>query len=150
MSVSPTNYISDYASSEYFAFLSSHLKEHAEAILEYSLRSWPQSEPSAEEVGRALLENVAPLDLPDSVRRDVPQILEAYFEYLHTSGKTPDAAEWTERMPAASTYYAEHLRSDGSVKGETVRHTLAKVGRNEPCPCGSGKKFKKCCIDLLS
>jgi uncharacterized protein len=27
----------------------------------------------------------------------------------------------------------------------------AKVGRNEPCPCGSGKKFKKCCgspVDL--
>lgn len=21
-----------------------------------------------------------------------------------------------------------------------------KVGRNEPCPCGSGKKFKKCCL----
>lgn len=23
-----------------------------------------------------------------------------------------------------------------------------KIGRNDPCPCGSGKKFKKCCIDL--
>jgi uncharacterized protein YecA (UPF0149 family) len=23
--------------------------------------------------------------------------------------------------------------------------TRQKVGRNEPCPCGSGKKFKKCC-----
>jgi len=23
-----------------------------------------------------------------------------------------------------------------------------KVGRNDPCPCGSGKKFKKCCLDL--
>jgi SWIM/SEC-C metal-binding protein len=22
-----------------------------------------------------------------------------------------------------------------------------KIGRNEPCPCGSGKKFKKCCVD---
>jgi hypothetical protein len=22
---------------------------------------------------------------------------------------------------------------------------MAKTGRNEPCPCGSGKKFKKCC-----
>ena len=22
-----------------------------------------------------------------------------------------------------------------------------KVGRNDPCPCGSGKKFKKCCIE---
>ena len=23
----------------------------------------------------------------------------------------------------------------------------AKVGRNDPCPCGSGKKFKKCCMN---
>jgi hypothetical protein len=23
----------------------------------------------------------------------------------------------------------------------------AKVGRNHPCPCGSGKKYKKCCRD---
>jgi len=26
----------------------------------------------------------------------------------------------------------------------TIRNE-AKVGRNDPCPCGSGKKFKKCC-----
>lgn len=24
---------------------------------------------------------------------------------------------------------------------------MAKIGRNDPCPCGSGKKYKKCCID---
>ena len=24
---------------------------------------------------------------------------------------------------------------------------FAQVGRNEPCPCGSGKKFKKCCLN---
>lgn len=29
-------------------------------------------------------------------------------------------------------------------KLETVRRTEAKAGRNDPCPCGSGKKFKKC------
>lgn len=28
---------------------------------------------------------------------------------------------------------------------ETIRNTTKKVGRNEPCPCGSGKKYKKCC-----
>lgn len=28
---------------------------------------------------------------------------------------------------------------------EPVRRVEAKVGRNDPCPCGSGKKFKKCC-----
>jgi preprotein translocase subunit SecA len=26
----------------------------------------------------------------------------------------------------------------------TIRRELPKVGRNDPCPCGSGKKFKKC------
>ncbi len=26
-----------------------------------------------------------------------------------------------------------------------VRRDLPKVGRNDPCPCGSGKKFKNCC-----
>jgi SEC-C motif-containing protein len=28
---------------------------------------------------------------------------------------------------------------------ETVVNTQPKVGRNDPCPCGSGKKYKKCC-----
>jgi preprotein translocase subunit SecA len=32
---------------------------------------------------------------------------------------------------------------DAAVK--TVRRTADKVGRNDPCPCGSGKKYKKCC-----
>lgn len=24
-----------------------------------------------------------------------------------------------------------------------------EIGRNDPCPCGSGKKYKKCCIDKI-
>ena len=28
----------------------------------------------------------------------------------------------------------------------TIRRTEPKIGRNEKCPCGSGKKYKKCCI----
>ncbi len=28
---------------------------------------------------------------------------------------------------------------------EPVRRATPKIGRNEPCPCGSGKKYKKCC-----
>lgn len=30
-------------------------------------------------------------------------------------------------------------------RGKTVRRKQEKVGRNAPCPCGSGKKYKKCC-----
>ena len=41
----------------------------------------------------------------------------------------------------------EGVGGDGSDKrSRTVRKTSAqKVGRNDPCPCGSGKKYKKCC-----
>ena len=28
----------------------------------------------------------------------------------------------------------------------TFQHETPKVGRNDPCPCGSGKKYKKCCL----
>ncbi len=31
--------------------------------------------------------------------------------------------------------------------GEPQRNPYRDVGRNDPCPCGSGKKFKKCCLD---
>ena len=31
------------------------------------------------------------------------------------------------------------------IEPEQPYRAPAKVGRNEPCPCGSGKKFKKCC-----
>jgi hypothetical protein len=30
---------------------------------------------------------------------------------------------------------------------EPVRNPLRNVGRNDPCPCGSGKKYKKCCLN---
>lgn len=32
------------------------------------------------------------------------------------------------------------------VGNDTYIRTYPKVGRNDSCPCGSGKKFKKCCI----
>ena len=34
---------------------------------------------------------------------------------------------------------------DGVLKDTTYVRTAPKVGRNDPCPCGSGKKYKKCC-----
>lgn len=37
------------------------------------------------------------------------------------------------------------LFREGHTPQATVRRTTPKVGRNDPCSCGSGKKFKKCC-----
>ena len=64
--------------------------------------------------------------------------------------RTPAQREELSKQIAASvaTIYRFWLpyraqRHDALV--ETVKRQSPKVGRNDPCPCGSGKKYKKCC-----
>ena len=62
--------------------------------------------------------------------------------------RTPaQRAELALKIPEAVLgMYAHWLPLRLAIHERTVARTLqAKVGRNEPCPCGSGKKFKKCC-----
>ena len=47
-----------------------------------------------------------------------------------------------EAVFAAASRSAAGVTARGGV--ETVTRKVAKVGRNDPCPCGSGKKYKKC------
>ena len=37
------------------------------------------------------------------------------------------------------------INSPEPKKGKTFVRKEEKIGRNDPCPCGSGKKYKKCC-----
>ncbi|MBL4692142.1 MAG: SEC-C domain-containing protein, partial [Magnetovibrio sp.] len=39
----------------------------------------------------------------------------------------------------------EWVYVDGKINPQGEPRRVQKVGRNEPCPCGSGKKYKKCC-----
>jgi hypothetical protein len=57
---------------------------------------------------------------------------------------------WTQKImfPAESFPTAPHTRDAGNYREDpagTVKRESGKVGRNDPCPCGSGKKYKKCC-----
>ena len=53
-----------------------------------------------------------------------------------------------ERAERISNVTYTHPNEDGSVSEDTDPDSLAaqvpKVGRNDPCPCGSGKKYKLC------
>ncbi len=75
------------------------------------------------------------------------------FHAEATTGKQPFAAmvDAIHRvLPAAVAQYAQMGRSISTVPAEhewdepELTHH-AKIARNEPCPCGSGKKYKKCC-----
>lgn len=50
-----------------------------------------------------------------------------------------------QREVQQSLVQPERLQSDMRVESVRMPATSFKVGRNEECPCGSGKKFKKCC-----
>src|SRR5262249_20145672 len=43
-------------------------------------------------------------------------------------------------------FTGEPLDSGDWMPPEPVRNPMRNVGRNDPCPCGSGKKAKKCCL----
>lgn len=56
-------------------------------------------------------------------------------------------ADWLYELPQWEKIYTEEERKKlykEQKESGTVRKEK-KVGRNEPCPCGSGKKYKKCC-----
>ena len=74
-------------------------------------------------------------EMTDSIRDDTVKIvLSAEFK----------SDEEVKREQVAKVTSATGS-GDGSEKGRTVRNDKKKVGVNDPCPCGSGKKYKKCC-----
>ncbi|MFP4389418.1 MAG: preprotein translocase subunit SecA [Desulfococcaceae bacterium] len=55
-------------------------------------------------------------------------------------------ADLTDRMEKPSEKDLVFSGGDrGGVRKEPVKRSGQKIGRNAPCPCGSGKKYKKCC-----
>jgi preprotein translocase subunit SecA len=72
-------------------------------------------------------------------RRQVVNISATRKEDYADNAQVSSSGEDGQALPAA-TKVPERDR-----KQETVRRQGDKVGRNDPCPCGSGKKYKNCC-----
>ena len=56
-------------------------------------------------------------------------------------------AEWLYELPQWDNIFSEEKRKElyKEQKNSGTIRKEKKVGRNDPCPCGSGKKYKKCC-----
>jgi uncharacterized protein YecA (UPF0149 family) len=87
------------------------------------------TEPGGEILSGSADENHAIQEAYESIP-DVIGALHAYFEPL--------------RMQAIESRIG-NIRTSNDDETLPFRRSDAKVGRNDPCPCGSGKKFKKCC-----
>ena len=70
--------------------------------------------------------------------RDRDAVVKRLAELLERTGRGSEAR-------AVEAEHAASQRRRLEARGGTVRRAEPRVGRNDPCPCGSGRKHKKCC-----
>ena len=75
----------------------------------------------------------------DRMKQDV---LAHLFRVQVVQGERPSPVVGGTRRPPALKLNRGEEPAEGAA--QTIRRTGEKVGRNDPCPCGSGKKYKKC------
>ncbi|MDR3158049.1 MAG: preprotein translocase subunit SecA [Zoogloeaceae bacterium] len=123
--------------------LDTHWREHLGALDHLRqgihLRGYAQKNPKQEYKREAfeLFEN-----LLDIVRREVTRVLVTVQirSQADVEESKPDEVENVQYRHAGYDDAAE----DASVKKTLPIHAEPKIGRNDPCPCGSGKKYKHC------
>ena len=84
----------------------------------------------------------------DTMEEDTVVSLKFDKEKLYKNMVAADA-DWLYNLPEWNAIFSEDKRHDlflTEKKSHTLRRTTKKVGRNDPCPCGSGKKYKNCCM----
>lgn len=103
-----------------------HIDEMEHVKQEIGLRAYAQHDPVVEyrNVGSEMYE-----DMLDAIKRET-------VRYVLN-------AKPTQRIQREQVAKPIEPAGDGSLSKQPVKAT--KIGRNDPCPCGSGKKYKQCC-----
>jgi preprotein translocase subunit SecA len=136
--------------------LDSQWKEHL-AQMDYlrqgiNLRSYAQKDPKQEYKREAYSMFTAMLDrikhdvvsLAARVELRAQEDVEAIEEQRRQTGEIEMQHDHVDGM----TGEAEQNNPDIEQQAQPITREGKKVGRNEPCPCGSGKKYKQCCGTL--
>ena len=89
----------------------------------------------------------------EQLAQAVPSVLTAYIEHLDDTGILSHRYELQQAVADGTQAFLAAV-ADGRAQAASVAvtgkakpfvHRASKTGRNDPCPCGSGKKLKKCC-----
>jgi hypothetical protein len=134
-------------------------REHARELLERFLTC------AYDEIGKAphllegedvqhILEERLPAHLKprDPLAEGALETLAAWLDFLGERSVVPHAFEQRRALEEHGRSFVRIVES-GALAGRAQAkrpapfvHRADKTGRNDPCPCGSGKKFKQCCM----
>lgn len=105
------------------------------------VREKPHSEKTDDELA-AELDKMSPDILAQAKDPQMRSLILGIYRKMLVAGvdvtDDKEVKKWMKKHP-------EVMQGGETVKVETVRREEPKVGRNDPCSCGSGKKYKKCC-----
>ena len=129
--------------------LDNHWREHLAALDHLRqgihLRSYAQKNPKQEykREAFALFAN-----LLDTVKREVTQVTMLVKVQSEADVEAVEKPAELENVQYQHADYDEALGNTDTAEDEALASTFervgAKIGRNDPCPCGSGKKYKQC------
>ncbi|HXZ94157.1 MAG TPA: preprotein translocase subunit SecA [Burkholderiales bacterium] len=136
--------------------LDAHWREHLAALDHLRqgihLRGYAQKNPKQEykreafELFGAMLESVK-LEVTKtlcSVEIRTSEALEQVDDTAHVENVRMQHADYPDSTEAAAPSAEQEIAAAGAKKPQPVVRPTQKVGRNDPCPCGSGKKYKHC------
>jgi hypothetical protein len=103
----------------------------------------PPGELGEHETSHALLDHVAALEVPHKDR--LPGLVAAFVGDLEDQGRLADG----HRLATFVRALAPTFRERAAGRSPDLTRQAAKIGRNDPCPCGSGRKYKACCLARL-
>ena len=120
--------------------LDQHWKEHLLAMdhlrQSVGLRGYAQKQP-LQEYKRESFELFAAM---------IDKLREEAMVTLHSVQieQQPEVIEQQKPIPPENVTYSRGEENEQAEPGHTYKREQPKVGRNDPCPCGSGKKYKQC------
>ena len=141
------NWVSDFCASDDIREFDGGTREYAPEILKTLLaaacdvRGVEPDEIEDADLKVALIEHIARLQLPSSVRKEIPALCAAFLTQLETAGRLGGGRVMGAYVRALSGSF----EATASGKPAPITRPGSRIGRNNPCPCGSGKKYKKCC-----
>jgi len=141
------NWVSDFLHGDRARRFKGPLVEYAtEVLAEFltaasAVRGIDPSQVEEADVREALLGRVAAMEIPPSAQGDVPELCGAFLEDLEGSGRVGGGRALGLFVRALREPF---LKATGTNR-KPERRVAPKLGPNELCPCGSGRKFKRCC-----
>lgn len=116
----------------------------ADLMMEYEPSDWSEVQ--------AMLSETPEIPTINTIHEQYAE-LKAWDESVGISGDSSDFDEYKAEEDELYEHFLKEMEREEKLEGNTIyssstpfKHETPKVGRNEPCPCGSGKKYKKCCL----